>query len=151
MAHTEALYNMLMNMAQAHDVDCIVVADVEGTVLLDPIFGPNAPRDDGEEGDTGGNPTNAVLSFVQAQKHLAHLPQLGGSAPTSGADGAPGMCVAGQYKDNIVVQFTDGPIAVTLASRRTLGRCLGGMLALVPAVRGQGAYKTLCSAIPAES
>jgi hypothetical protein len=166
--HVEAVEAMLIGMAQAHDVDCIVVTDSNGDVLVQPIFGPNAPRDD-DDPEGGANPTNAVLSFTKAQKHLAHLPQLSGRSssantgansathhsprdggersPNGGASSSGGLTVSGQYRDHILVQFSDGAVTVTLTSRRTMGRCLGSLMALVPLVRLTPQYGQLCAAL----
>lgn len=148
MAHTESICNVLLGIAQKHDVDCIVVTDGEGHVLVDPIYGPNAPRDDPDDPEAGGHPTSAVLSFAQAHKHLG---QLARHVDGSGAENDATTCVSGQYRDHIVVQFSDGPVAVTLTSRRTAGRCLGGLLALVPVVRSQNVFKKLCEATASDS
>jgi hypothetical protein len=162
MAHTEALCNVLENIATKYDVDCVVITNSDGVVLVDPIYGPNAPRDD-DDPDGQGHPTNAVLSFAQAQRHLAHLPAVSAAGSSSNAgDGgagqgaasdsaASGAVVAAQYRDHVLVQFSEGAVSVTLTSRRTMGRCLGGLLAIVPIVRGQPVFKQLCVAVASES
>ena len=145
MAHTDAVASVFIGVTQTHDVDCIVVTDSEGRVLFDPIFGPSAPgSDDADDTDAVQTPTDAALSFVQAQRQLSHLPQ-----SSSFADG--GLTVSAQYKDNILVQFSEGPVTVTLTSRRTKGRCLGGLLAIVPLVRMQPGFKKLCAGVKIES
>ena len=166
MANTEALCNVLENIATKYDVDCVVVTNSDGVVLVDPIYGPNAPRDE-DDGDANYNPTNAVLSFAQAQRHLAHLPAASpsgssgaGSGDAQGASTGPsgsgdasahGASVAAQYRDHVLVQFSEGAVSVTLTTRRTMGRCLGGLLALVPIIRGQPVFKQLCVAVASEA
>lgn len=132
----EAVLGVLEGLATENDVDCILVANLsDGAVILDVVSGPGAVNEDGE--DASSNP-NAHLSFNQTYHHVSQL-------PLDGLRGAKGLVISAQYRDHLLVQFAHHKVAVTMTSRRTRGRCLGALLAVVPFLQSSEAFTKFAS------